>query len=101
MSLVAMLVRGLRVLFGTAGVLPALGVIALAMMLGGGTMFLGSVFVMFGSLVMFVSGHEIPRWLSAPSQDAPRTSSAFQSNPVLVQRSSATRNGNSQQERNQ
>ena len=57
-----MLVRGLRVLFGTAGVLPALAVIALTMMLGGGAMFLGGIFVMFGSLVMFVFGHEIPRW---------------------------------------
>lgn len=56
-----MLVRGLRVLFGTAGVLPALAVIALAVMLGGGSMFLGSIFMMFGSLVMFVFGHEIPR----------------------------------------
>ena len=59
-------VRGLRVLFGTPGVLPALSVVALAMMFGGGAMFLGSVFVMFDSLVMFVSGHEIPRWLSVP-----------------------------------
>jgi hypothetical protein len=41
-------------------------VVALAMMFGGGAMFLGSVFVMFDSLVMFVSGHEIPRWLSVP-----------------------------------
>jgi len=56
-----MLVRGLRVLFGTAGVLPALAVIALAVMFGGGSMFLGSIFMMFGSLVMFVFGHEIPR----------------------------------------
>jgi hypothetical protein len=39
MSLIAMLVRSLRVLFGTAGMLPALGVVALAMMLGGGAMF--------------------------------------------------------------
>jgi hypothetical protein len=61
MSMVAMLVRGLRVLFGTAGVLPALAVIALAVMLGRGSMFLGSIFMMFGSLVMFVFGHEIPR----------------------------------------
>ena len=36
-------VRGLRVLFGTPGVLPALSVVALAMMFGGGAMFLGSV----------------------------------------------------------
>jgi hypothetical protein len=56
-----MLVRGLRVLLGTSGVLAALAVITLAMMLGGGAMFLGRIFMMFGSLVMFVFGHEIPR----------------------------------------
>jgi hypothetical protein len=59
MSVLAMLVRTLRVLFGTARMLLALGVVALAVMFGGGTMCLGCVLVVFGSLVMFVSGHEI------------------------------------------
>ncbi len=59
MSLIAMLVCSLRVLFGAARVLLALGVIALAVMFRGGTMCLGSVFVVFGSLVVFVSGHGI------------------------------------------
>jgi hypothetical protein len=67
MGLLAMLVCSLRVLFGTARVLLALGVVALAVMFGGGTMCLGSVFVVFGSLVMFVSGHGILVWLSTPS----------------------------------
>jgi len=39
----------------------AFGMIALAVMLDGGSMFLGSIFMMFGSLVMFVFGHEILR----------------------------------------
>jgi hypothetical protein len=59
MSLIAMLVCSLRVLFGSARVLLALGVIALAVMFRGGTMGLGSVFVVFGSLVVFVFGHGI------------------------------------------
>jgi hypothetical protein len=67
MSLLAMLVCGLRVLFGAARVLPALGVVTLAVMFGGGTMCLGSVFVVFGSLVVFFSCHGNPHWLLAPS----------------------------------
>jgi hypothetical protein len=59
MSLIAMLVCSLRVLFSTARVLLALGVVALTVMFGGGTMCLGSVFVVFGSLVVLVSGHGI------------------------------------------
>src|ERR1700744_5897539 len=69
MSLFAVLMSSLRVLFGTACMLLALGMVALAMMFGGRTMCLGSVVVMFGSLVMFVFGHGFPRWLSAPSRD--------------------------------
>ena len=57
MSLIAMLVCSLRVLFGTACVLLALGVVALAVMFGSGTMRLGSIFVVFGSLVVLVSSH--------------------------------------------
>jgi hypothetical protein len=59
MSLLAMLVCSLRVLFGTARVLLALDMVALAVMFGGGTMCLGSVFVMFGSLIVFISSHGI------------------------------------------
>lgn len=59
MSLLAMLVCRLRVLFGTARMLLALGMVALAVMFGGGTMCLGSIFVMFGSLIVFISGHGI------------------------------------------
>jgi hypothetical protein len=59
MSLIAVLACTLRVLFGAARVLLALGVVALAVMFGGGTMCLGSVFVVFGSLVVFVLGHAI------------------------------------------
>jgi hypothetical protein len=71
MSLVAMLVGRLRVLFGTAGVLAALGVIALAVMFGGRAMGLGRVLVVLGGFVMFVFGHEKPRWLSAPRHHEP------------------------------
>jgi hypothetical protein len=59
MGLIAVLACSLRVLFGAARVLLALGVVALAVMFGGGTMCLGSVFVVFGSLVVFVLGHGI------------------------------------------
>jgi hypothetical protein len=68
MSLLAMLVCRLRVLFGAARVFLALGVVALAVMFGGGTVCLGSVFVVFGSLVVFFSCHGNPRWLRAPSR---------------------------------
>ena len=57
MSLIAMLVCSLRVLFGTACVLLALGVVALAVIFRSRTMCLGSVFVVFGSLVVLVSSH--------------------------------------------
>ena len=59
MGLLTMLVCSLRVLFGAARVLLALGVVALAVVFGSGTMCLGSVFVVFGSLVVFVLGHGI------------------------------------------
>jgi hypothetical protein len=73
-----MLVRGLRVLFGTAGVLPALAVIALAVMFGGGSMFLGSIFMMFGSLVMFVFGHEVLVGCQLPVSTNPPHTPTFQ-----------------------
>jgi hypothetical protein len=62
MSLLAMLVCSLRVLFGAASV------VALAVMFGGGTMRLGSVFVVFSSLVVLFFCHGNPRWLLAPSR---------------------------------
>ena len=60
MSLIALLVCCLRVLFSTARVLFALGVIALAVMFGGGTMFLGCIIVMFGCFIVFIFSHDNP-----------------------------------------
>ena len=71
MRLVGVLVCGLRMLLGAGGVFLALGVVAFAVMFGGGAMGLGSVFVMFGSLVVFIFCHSKPRWLSAPSFEQP------------------------------
>jgi hypothetical protein len=60
-GLITMLVGGLWMLLCTGGVFLALGMVALAMMFSGGTMCLGSVFVVFGCLVVFVSCHFKPR----------------------------------------
>ena len=60
MSLIAMLVCSLRVLFGTACVLLALGVVAFAVMFGGGTMCLGCIIVMFGCFIVFIFSHNKP-----------------------------------------
>ena len=57
MSLIAMLIGGLRVLLRAAGVFLALGMIALAVVFGSSTVRLGGVFVMFGSLVVLISRH--------------------------------------------
>jgi hypothetical protein len=78
MGLLTMLVRSLRVLFGTARVLLALGVVALAVMFGGGTMCLGSVFVVFGSLVVFVLGHGILVGCQLPAGTNPPHPKTFQ-----------------------
>jgi hypothetical protein len=59
MRLVGVRICGLRMLLGARGVLLALGVIAPAVMFGGGTMRLRSVFVVFGGLVVFFFSHEI------------------------------------------
>ena len=59
MRLVGMRVCGLRMLLRTRGVLLALGMVALAMMFGGGTMCLGGMFVMFGGLVVLFFSHGI------------------------------------------
>jgi hypothetical protein len=68
MSLIGVLMGGLRMLLRTLGMLLALRVIALAMVFGGGTMRLGGVFVMFSCLVVFVSCHLWAPWFSAPSR---------------------------------
>ena len=59
MRLIRVLVSGLGMLLGARRVFLSLDVIALAVVVGSGAMGLGSVFVVFGSLVMFVFGHEI------------------------------------------
>jgi hypothetical protein len=59
MCRVGLLVRCLRMLLRTRRVLLALGMVALAVMFGSGTMRLGGVLVVFGCLVMLVFGHEI------------------------------------------
>jgi hypothetical protein len=59
MRLVGMRVCSLRMLLRTRGVLLALGMVALAMMFGGGTMCLGGMFVMFGGLVVLFFSHGI------------------------------------------
>jgi hypothetical protein len=63
MSLFAVLMSGLRVLFGTLSTFFALGMIALAVVFSGGTVCLGCIFVMFGGFVVFVSRHRKPRRL--------------------------------------
>jgi hypothetical protein len=67
MRVVGVLTRSLRVLLRARRVLFAFGVIALAVVLGGRTMCLGSVFVVLGGLIMLVSCHEILVGWSAPS----------------------------------
>jgi len=52
-----MLIGGLRVLLRAAGVFLSLGMVALAVMLRGGTVGLGGVVVMFGCLVVLVFSH--------------------------------------------
>jgi hypothetical protein len=67
MGLITVLVRGLRMLLRGIRVFLALGMVAFAMMFSGRTMCLGSIFVMFGCFIMFVSGHCKSPWLFAPS----------------------------------
>jgi hypothetical protein len=68
MSLVGVLMGGLRMLLCGIGVLLAFGMIALAVMFGGGAVSLGCTLMVFSSFVMFVLGHFSPRWLFAPSR---------------------------------
>jgi hypothetical protein len=49
------------------GVFLALGMVTLAMMFSGRTMCFSGVLVMLGRLVVFVSCHDKPLWLLAPS----------------------------------
>jgi hypothetical protein len=67
MRLVAMLIGGLRMLLRSIRMFLALGMIALTMVVGRGTMRLRRVFVVFGGLVVLVSCHDNPRLLFAPS----------------------------------
>ncbi len=57
MSLIAVLVGGLRVLLRAACVFLALGMIALTVMFGSSTVRLGGVFVVFGRFVVLISRH--------------------------------------------
>jgi hypothetical protein len=67
MGLVTVLVRGLRMLLGGIRMLLAFGMVAFAMMFGGRTMCLGSIFMMFGCFIMFVLCHCKPPWVFASS----------------------------------
>jgi hypothetical protein len=57
MGLLAMLAGHLRMLLGVCGMFLALSVIAFAVLLGSGAMGFCRILVMFGSLIMFFSGH--------------------------------------------
>ena len=57
MRLVGVLMGGLRMLLRSIRVFLALGVVAFAVVFGGGTMGFRRVFVVLRSLVVFVSGH--------------------------------------------
>jgi hypothetical protein len=69
MGLVGVRVGGLRMLLCGIRMLLALRMIALAVVLCGGTVRLGRVFVMFRGLIMFVSSHLGSPCLTAPSGD--------------------------------
>ena len=66
MRVIGMLPRRLRVLLRTRCMLLALGVVALAVMFGRGTVRLGRIFVVFGCLVMFISSHRKPLGCQLP-----------------------------------
>jgi hypothetical protein len=76
MGLIAMLIGGLRMLLRSIRMLLALRVIALAMVVGSGTMGLGRVFMMFGGLVVLISCHVKPRLLCAPSAQQSKAAAA-------------------------
>jgi len=54
-----MLISGLRVLLGTLSMFFALGMIAPAVVFSGGAVCLRCIFMMFGSLVVFVLSHSL------------------------------------------
>jgi hypothetical protein len=62
-----MLVSGLRVLLGTLSMFLALGMIAFAVVFSGRTVRHGRIFMVLGSLVVFVSSHLFSRSFIAPS----------------------------------
>jgi hypothetical protein len=66
MSLVGVLVGGLRVLLRSISMLFAFGVIALAMMFCRGTVRLSRILMVLSGFVMFVSRHFWHPWLFAP-----------------------------------
>jgi hypothetical protein len=68
MSLVGVLVGGLRVLLRSISLLFTVGVVALAVMFRRRTVRLSRVLVVLSGFVMFVSRHFPPRWLFAPSR---------------------------------
>jgi len=70
MGLIGLLVGALRVLFRSAGMLPALAVVPLAVMVGSCTVRLGGILMIFGSFVVFVSGHFFASWFGFRSQPA-------------------------------
>jgi hypothetical protein len=74
-GLIGVLVGGLRMLLGTIRMLLTLGMVAFAVMFSGGTVCLRSIFVVLGSFIVFVSGHEVPRWLRTPSRRQTRRTS--------------------------
>jgi hypothetical protein len=65
-------------LLGACGMLLALGVIAPAVVFGGGTVSLGSVFVMLGSFVVFFFGHVVLVGWQLPVGTNPAYASSFQ-----------------------
>ena len=92
MSLVRMLMSGLRMLLRSISVLLALGMVALALMCGGRTMRLGSIFMMLCCCVVVVSGQGLPLWVVAPSEvTQPPILPLFQALPRLAQNCSGRR----------
>jgi hypothetical protein len=68
MRLIGVLVSCLRVLLRARRVLLPLGVVALAVMVGCGTMRLGSVLMVLGGFVVFVSCHRALLGLPCPQR---------------------------------
>src|SRR5260370_13416954 len=74
-GLFGVLMGRLRMLLGGVRMFLALGMVALTVMFSGGTVCLGSILMVFSSLVVFVSSHLYASWLFFASQlavDSPR-----------------------------